>query len=75
MNDARTEVAQSKKAVEVCQAEFTAIKAECNKLRDELQEERNQIGELKDEKHFLLGEVEERKKCEVNKNPTSYFAF
>lgn len=67
MNDARTEVSQSKKAVEVCQAEFTAIKIECNKLKDELQEERNQINKLKEEKHFLLSEVEEHKKCEVNK--------
>lgn len=61
------EVAESKRAVEVCQAEFTSIKMECNTLKDELKEEREQMVKLKEEKHFLLGERDDYKKREVNK--------
>ncbi|KAJ8920372.1 hypothetical protein NQ315_005237 [Exocentrus adspersus] len=62
LNNARAEVAQSKKAVDVCQTEFTLIKDECNKLKNELKEERDRMSKLKDEKHFLLSEVEDHKK-------------
>lgn len=65
---ARKEVAQSKRAVEVCQAEFTSLKTECAHLQLLLNEERRKYMDLDGQNRKLLSEIDTHKKNEVQHN-------
>lgn len=63
---ARKEVAQSKHAVEICQAEFTALKNECNQLKLQLNEEQQKVTDLENQKKKLISDISTHKKNEKN---------
>ncbi|CAH1134996.1 unnamed protein product [Ceutorhynchus assimilis] len=64
LNNARDEVAHSRKAVEVCQAEFTVLKEECNRLQSELKTEKSKVSNLNEQKKKLLTDLEACKQTE-----------
>ena len=68
LNSAREEVAQSRKAVEVCQTEFTCLKNECAKLQTDFKEEKNVVMNLSEQKKKLLNELQTYKSNEVSKS-------
>ncbi|XP_066146907.1 uncharacterized protein [Euwallacea fornicatus] len=57
LNNAREEVTQSRKAVEVCQSEFTLLKNECSLLQSELRDNKNIIFDLMEQKKKLTNEL------------------
>ncbi|XP_066262440.1 putative leucine-rich repeat-containing protein DDB_G0290503 isoform X2 [Euwallacea similis] len=57
LNNAREEVAQSRKAIEVCQSEFTLLKDECSLLQSELRDNKNTILNLTEQKKKLTNEL------------------
>lgn len=63
--EARKEVAQSKRAVEICQAELTSMKTSCGQLEIQISEERAKLKQLEKEKKPLLNELEEYKRVKV----------
>ncbi|XP_019763262.2 girdin isoform X4 [Dendroctonus ponderosae] len=63
---ARDEVSHSRKAVEVCQAEFTALKNECSKLKTELSEDKSTILNLTEQKRKILNDIQTYKTNEKN---------
>lgn len=65
MVDARKEVAQSKKAVEVCQAEFAAMQTQYTQLELEHNETKNRITELEKQRKKFVNELENQKKNAV----------
>ncbi|XP_076258236.1 uncharacterized protein LOC143195172 isoform X1 [Rhynchophorus ferrugineus] len=63
LNNAREEVAQSRKAVETCQAEFSSLKNKCSQLESELKDNKNLILNLSDQKRKLLADLQD---CKTN---------
>lgn len=52
--------------MEVCQAEFTALKNECAKLKTELSEDKSTILNLTEQKRKLLNDIQSYKSIEVS---------
>lgn len=66
MSDARKEVAQSKRAVEICQSELSSMKGTQNELERHLQNEIEHAKDLEKEKKKLQTDLETQKKMEVS---------
>ncbi|XP_030759827.1 putative leucine-rich repeat-containing protein DDB_G0290503 isoform X2 [Sitophilus oryzae] len=62
--NAREEIAQSRKAVEICQTEFTLLKDECGKLETELKASKNLIADLTDQKKKMSIDIQSYKSNE-----------
>ncbi|XP_050294210.1 rho-associated protein kinase 1 isoform X3 [Anthonomus grandis grandis] len=58
LNNAKEEVTQSRKAVELCQIEFTSVKKECANLEADLRESTNTIINLTEQKKKLGAEIQ-----------------
>lgn len=58
-------MAQSKRAVEVCQQEFASLKSECALLQVQVAEKHKRITDLEVQRKKLLTDVDARKKNEV----------
>ncbi|KAL1506109.1 hypothetical protein ABEB36_005535 [Hypothenemus hampei] len=64
LNNAREEISHSRKAVEICQTEFTALKNECALLQTELKNEKSIIASLNEEKIKFTKEIHSYKQKE-----------
>jgi hypothetical protein len=63
--EARKEVAQSKRAVEICQSELVTMKNENDKLQFRLEEEKDNTKKVTEQKGKLLEEVSAHKSIAV----------
>lgn len=63
--EARKEITQSKKAVEVCQTELLAMKSENESLQAKLDTEKENSRRLEEQKSKLLDEVNAHKSISV----------
>lgn len=63
--EARKEVAQSKRAVEICQSELVTMKNENDKLQFRLEEEKDNTKKVTEQKSKLLEEVSAHKSIAV----------
>ncbi|KAK9882211.1 hypothetical protein WA026_019724 [Henosepilachna vigintioctopunctata] len=61
---AKQEVSQCQAAVEMCQKDFTSIKAEYDLIQDEIKIERQTVSQLHQQNKALLDELEAQKKNE-----------
>ncbi|KAG5895372.1 hypothetical protein JTB14_029596 [Gonioctena quinquepunctata] len=68
LNDARCEVARSKRAVEVCQSDFSAMKNEYSQLQSSLKSEKDQNAILNEQTKAFLVQLDGHKNREKDLN-------